>query len=75
MSLWLAIYLLIALVPPTILIVHYGWQAGATGRDVIEDEEVRTALWLGALWPLYLASAIVFAAAFVAAWLVRSWWR
>ena len=67
MSLWLAIYLVVAPVPAAILVVHHAWQAGRTGRDVSESEDVLAALALGALWPLALVGLMLFAAVFAIA--------
>jgi hypothetical protein len=68
---WIVLYLIGAALPLAVLLGYYGWEAGQTGLDISDGEEMRAAAWLGALWPLVLVAVAVFALPFAVAWTVR----
>jgi hypothetical protein len=68
---WIVLYLIGAAVPLVALLGYYGWEAGRTGLDISDGEEMRTAAWLGLLWPLVVVALAVFALPLVVARTVR----
>jgi hypothetical protein len=68
---WIVLYLIGAALPLAVLLAYYGWEAGRTGLDISDGEEMRAATWLGVLWPLVLVAVAVFAVPFTVAWTWR----
>jgi hypothetical protein len=64
-------YLIGAALPLAVLVAYYGWEAGRTGLDISDGEEMRAAAWLGLLWPLVLVALAMFAVPFAISWIVR----
>lgn len=64
MTSWIVLYLAGAALPLAVLLGYYGWEAGRTGFDISDGEELRAAAWLGVLWPLVLVALAVFAVPF-----------
>ena len=64
---WLTLYCCVVPLPAIALVGHYGWEAGSAGHDVSDNEELRAAALIGALWPLFLALLAVFVVPFLLA--------
>jgi hypothetical protein len=68
---WIVLYLIGAALPLAVLLGSYGWEAGRTGLDASDGQEMRAAAWLGVLWPLVLIAVGVFALPFAVSWTIR----
>jgi hypothetical protein len=68
---WIVLYVIGAALPIAALLGYYGWEAGRTGLDISDGEEMRAAGWLGALWLLVLVAVVVFAVPFAISWTLR----
>jgi hypothetical protein len=68
---WIVLYLVGAALPLAVLLAYCGWEAGRTGLDISDGQEMRAAAWLGALWPLVLVALAVFAIPFAVSWTLR----
>jgi hypothetical protein len=68
---WIVLYVIGAALPLAVLLTYYGCEAGRTGLDISDGEEMRAAGSLGVLWPLVLIALAVFAVPFAVSWTLR----
>jgi hypothetical protein len=68
---WIVLYLVGAALPLAVLLGYYGWEAGRTGFDISDGQEMRAAASIGLLWPLVLVALAVFALPFAVSWTWR----